>query len=94
MICCVNFPTCDSYVGTHDDGEPLGRLANRKLRQHKKMAHEWFDKIWKHNYMDRGSAYKWLSNQLEIPDTHTHIGMFNVKTCKKVINVSIEYLKK
>lgn len=25
LIACINFPKCDSYVGTHDDGTALGR---------------------------------------------------------------------
>lgn len=93
FICCVNFPKCDSYVGTHSDGTPLGRLANKGLRGAKKEAHNYFDKIWKSKIMDRSSAYKWLSKQLKIPSEFTHIGMFSVDTCLKVKILSIQKLK-
>lgn len=85
MICCKNFPQCDSYVGTHPDGEPLGRLANRELRSWKKQAHEFFDKLWKENKLSRDKCYEDLADHLGIPDKYCHIGMFQKSTCIKVI---------
>ena len=85
MICCKNFPSCDSYVGTHDDGLPLGRLADKKLRSWKKNAHDSFDKIWKEKLVERSALYEELADFLNIPDEYCHIGMFQVKTCIKVV---------
>lgn len=94
VICCVNFPKCDSYVGTHEeDGSSLGRLANNELRQYKKRAHEWFDEIWRSEYKTRDEAYEWLSETLGTPAEYTHIGMFSIPTCKKVITECIYYLE-
>jgi len=95
MICCVNYPKCNSYCGTHkEDGTSLGRLADSTLRQYKKVAHSWFDQIWRNKkLLKRNEAYDWLSEQLGIPIEMTHIGWFNIETCKKVIKVSTEYLK-
>ena len=93
MICCVNFPSCDSYVGTHEeDGSALGRLADNQLRQYKKVTHSWFDRIWKEKWMSRSEAYDWLSDELGTPRDYTHIGMFNVATCKKAIEKCTKYL--
>jgi len=92
IIACEQFPRCDSYVGTHSDGTPLGRLANKELRQAKKKAHEEFDKIWKDGHKKRGSAYAWLSDQLELPQEYTHIGMFSINTCKKVEVISKKFI--
>lgn len=89
VICCINFPNCDSYVGTHDDGESLGRLANKELRHWKKKAHDKFDLLWKEKLIDRDSAYEKLADFLMIPDKYTHIGMFSEQTCKKVYAWSI-----
>ena len=86
VIACVNFPSCDSYVGTHDDGTTLGRLANKSLRERKKQAHYWFDKIWKENYIRRSDLYDELSEFLGLPTEYTHIGMFSEKTCIKAEN--------
>lgn len=94
MICCVNFPSCDSYVGTHEeDGSSLGRLANSELRQYKKVTHSWFDRIWKEQHMSRTEAYDWLSDELELPRDMTHIGWFNITTCKKAIQLCVKYLE-
>lgn len=93
IICCSSFPRCDSFVGTHSDGSALGRLANKELRKAKIEAHKYFDIIWKKNYMTRSEAYDWLSEELEIPIDYTHMGMFSVKTCKKVVEVCKELLK-
>lgn len=88
---------CDAYVGTHrnSDGEPLGRLANADLRRAKRCAHAAFDPLW-HAKMRRdrvpkgvarGAAYQWLADQLGIPASECHIGMFDVETCKRVVEI-------
>lgn len=80
---------CNAYVGCHKDTKrPLGRLAKKELRELKKEAHLYFDKIWKLKCLTRTEAYNWLSEQLGIPLEYTHIGMFSEKTCKNVIEIS------
>lgn len=94
MICCVNYPKCDSYCGTHEeDGSSLGRLANKQLRQYKKVAHDSFDRIWKEKVLKRNEAYKWLSDEMELPLEFTHIGFFGIESCKKAITLCNEYMK-
>ena len=88
QIVCENYPKCDAHVGCHDSGKPLGRLANKELREAKKRAHEYFDVLWKFEGMKRTEAYKRLSNYLGLPKKYTHIGMFGVETCNKVIEFS------
>jgi hypothetical protein len=79
---------CDAYVGVHKGtNKALGRLANAELRYWKKEAHRYFDPIWKSSLKSRRSAYKWLSQKLKLPGTYTHIGMFGVETCKKVVEL-------
>lgn len=41
----------------------------------------------------RGSAYKWLAEQLGIRSDDCHIGMFDVDKCKKVVDICALYLK-
>ena len=80
---------CDAYVGVHKGTEiPLGRLAKKDLREAKKEAHLHFDKLWKSGKMKRTQAYQWLSDTLMIDKEYTHIGMFNLQTCKKVVELS------
>ena len=81
-------PACDAYVGVHKGTEiALGRLANRELREYKKMAHAEFDKIWRLGIMKRREAYEWLSNQMQLSKDLCHIGMFDVAQCQKVIEI-------
>ena len=81
---------CDAYVGTHKRTDtPLGRLANAELRKWKKLAHAYFDPIWQHGRFKkrRGDAYKWLSEQMKLPVSETHIGMFDVEQCRQVVSI-------
>lgn len=92
VICCVNYPKCDSYVGTHTDGRPLGRLADADLRLLKKDAHYYFDKLWKDKLLKRNVAYKLLAEHIGLPRNYTHIGWFKAETCRMVISwAKIEY---
>lgn len=51
---CENFPRCDSYVGVHkESGKPLGRLANKELRDWKIKAHASFDQLWNRKLANR-----------------------------------------
>lgn len=77
-----------AYVGCHGTGKkPLGRLADAELRKMKKAAHGAFDPIWKTNRMKRKQAYRWLAEKLNIPPEQCHIGMFDVATCKRVVEI-------
>jgi len=79
---------CDAYVGVHEGtDQPKGRLANKELREWKKKAHAAFDPLWQNKHMKRKEAYTWLSEKLGTPRNYTHIGMFSVETCKKVVEI-------
>lgn len=86
---------CSAWVGVHKGATTaLGRLANSELREYKKEAHFYFDKLWRAKIQKglsknkaRGKAYKWLSEQLGIDLEETHIGWFDVDMCKKVVQI-------
>lgn len=89
---------CGAWVGCHPGtARPLGRLANRELREAKIAAHNEFDRLWRKRYvrkhavdsrytkgMARGGRYKELAILLNIPREECHIGMFDVDQCKRV----------
>ncbi len=80
---------CDAYCGVHKGTDKsLGRLANSELRQWKKEAHKFFDVLWKDKHLVRKEAYRKLGEFLDIPASLTHIGMFDVETCMKVVEWS------
>ena len=58
---------CDAYVGTHvGRDEPLGRLANKELREWKIRAHTVFDKLWNRGTMTRKAAYAHLQKLMSM----------------------------
>jgi len=80
--------TCDAYVGVHKGTDrPLGRLADAELRHWRKVAHASFDPLWQLGTFlgRRGDAYRWLAEQMGLPEEKTHIGMFDVSQCQQVI---------
>lgn len=84
---------CKAWVGVHKGTKSaLGRLANEELREAKKKAHFYFDKLWNAKIargtkkgIARTNAYAWLSNELGMSRVETHIGWFDVDVCKKVV---------
>ena len=84
---------CDAYVGCHPGTKnPMGTVANRRLRKLRNLSHSYFDKIWKNKYLSRSQAYKWLAAELNIPPKQYHIGMFDEQTCLKAIQKCNQYL--
>lgn len=100
MYICSNFPKCDSYVGTHKKGlKPLGTLANKELREKRNQTHKLFDGLWQRKLKltadkkARKKAYKWLSQQLGIEVKDTHIALFDIDMCNRVMSLCRPYYK-
>ena len=84
---------CCAYVGCHRGSKrPLGQLADADTRKWRHRAHSCFDWLWRKHYFSRGGAYRWLAEQMGLDVKLTHIGMFDVEQCQKVITVSRKYL--
>lgn len=91
---CSAYPQCDAYVGCHPGtSKPLGRLADKRLRNAKMAAHKAFDPIWRTPSISRtpkqmrAIAYRWLAEQLGVKPKHCHIGWFDAETCERVVEV-------
>ena len=77
---------CHAWVGCHPGTiTPLGRIADAELRAAKSAAHAAFDPIWQSGKLTRHQAYRWLAWRLGIPVEHSHIGMFDVDTCRRTV---------
>jgi hypothetical protein len=87
---CYMCDTCEASVGCYDDGTPLGRLADKELKDLKMQAHAKFDPLWKDGSMKRKDAYKWLANKLRIRVEDCHIGYFGKDALLKVIEITEE----
>ena len=83
---------CNAYVGCHPGTyTPLGSLANAELRRARLQAHAVFDARWRTNGgKTRKDAYTWLGETLGLPPNQCHIGMFDLKTCQRVIQLCKE----
>ena len=93
---CSRFPQCDSYVGCHPGTDkPLGTLANKELRDARSAAHARFDPLWirkaQQQRCSKGQArrrgYRWLAKKLGIKEEACHIAMFDVETCRRVVQI-------
>jgi len=87
--------TCDAYVGCHRDTEkPLGKLANKELREIRMETHKAFDPIWQViGYgFTRKTAYETLAAELNIHRHECHIAKFDKDTCLKAIEFSNKLL--
>jgi len=85
---CEDYPHCDSYVGVHKGTDkPLGRMANARLRELKKMAHELFDPMWRNGPMKRWQAYSWLARKMDMTRKEAHIGEFDESQCERLIEI-------
>jgi len=88
VMICKNFPKCDTYVGCHKSGKPLGTPANTILRKLRNQCHEKFDKTWRGKRRSRNEAYKILSEMMNLPIEKTHIAMFDEDKCKKLLTLN------
>ena len=92
---CYLCRNCRAFVGVHTGTTtPLGTLANNELRKWRNQAHNEFDKLWKGETRQdtRHNMYGWLSKQMNLSREKTHIGMFEIEQCKKVIELAKERL--
>jgi hypothetical protein len=91
---CSKWPECDAYVGADKkSGTPLGRLANKELREWKKKAHQWIDPLWRSGILSRAKVYRIISGRMRIDPSKAHVGMFNIDQCKKAISVIRRYCR-
>lgn len=80
-------PRCYARVGCHGNtNKPLGRLANKELRDLKSAAHAAFNPLYIDGIIEsRTKAYKWLAEQMQMTRKQCHIGKFNEDECRQVV---------
>lgn len=93
LYVCRNYPTCDAYVrvkpGTR---EPIGLMADGKLRALRNTAHHYFDKLHTSGIMTKDEAYRWLAFTISAPQSQAHIGYLGEYYCQQVITESKKLL--
>lgn len=71
----------------------MGSLANKELRNLRRIAHQYFDQLYLTGLMSKEAAYEWLSNLLCTPPSEAHIGYLGEYYCKEVIAESKKLLE-
>ena len=90
---CGRYPACDSYVTAHAATRmPMGTLANRQLRQKRRIAHLALNELWQSNIMTRKEAYRWLQVQLGLEPEDTHIAMFMDYRCGETVRLCRNFM--
>ena len=90
---CYLCDNCGAYVGVHNTKtkKPLGRLANKEMRQLKMRCHEKFDKLWKIYSFKRADCYGYLAWKLGLCFRETHFGWFDIEYLNKALAV-LDYI--
>ena len=85
---------CGARVGMHPGTNiPLGTMADEATRHSRKVAKPIFEKVWKDGYMSRTDAYRWLAEQMGIPTSKCHFGMFSSSRCHQARKICTSYLR-
>ena len=91
---CSDFPRCKASHGAHKKtGQPLGTPADGPTKKARIRAHDAFDQLWKGKHMDRGDAYMWMQEAMEMPADDAHIGKFTTEQCDQLELLVDEYLE-
>lgn len=83
---CINYPSCDSYVGVHQGTmKPKGTLADGNLRNKRIQAHKKFSKLWTSRIITKKQAYKWMQFKFGLNANQAHIGLFSNYMCDQLM---------
>jgi zinc-finger-containing domain len=81
---------CNAWVSCHKGSdEPMGTLADARVRHARWRAHEYLDPLWQTSPANRSEVYEWLSEQMRIPLDECHIALFTEKQCDEVVRIVV-----
>lgn len=99
-VCTV----CQARVGCHRGKRyrPLGRLSTPGMRSAKRLAHQFFDEMWRRKMARdkatrqeaRTRAYAWLARELGVPFHLCHIGNMSPELCDRVVALCRPYVER
>lgn len=95
LYVCSHYPECDTYVRAQKGTRiPVGSMANRKLRNLRKVAHDSFDRLYRTGLMSKQDAYRWLAGILGTPMSEAHIGYLGEYYCQLVADESSKLINR
>lgn len=83
IFLCERFPVCRGYVGTHNDGRPLGTIVDKETKQLRMQVHALIDPLWKSGQYRRGEVYRKIADALGKSSYHT--GETTADECKEIL---------
>lgn len=84
---------CKAAISCVVDSQiPMGFMALKSTRKRRVKLHDVFDKIWQFKLMERAEAYKWLAQQLSIPQGDCHISRLNDNQLEAAIPICQRYV--
>jgi hypothetical protein len=88
LYVCSRYPKCDAYVSAHKQShQPMGVLANGKLRRKRIDAHRAFDRLWREGIMKKWQAYIWMQAKFGLSPRQAHIANFSEYMCDELISL-------
>lgn len=85
---CYYCHDCHAYVGTHDNGRPLGQLTTKNTHVLRKACHDIFDRTWKYEKKaSRSFLYKTLANYMQLKQKECHFGEFQAAECIEALSI-------
>lgn len=75
------------------DNGKINSPANQAMRNARQQAHRVFDQLWKAGHMSRKQCYNMLAEWMGKRPGSTHIGLFTVKECERVVEFAREQLQ-
>lgn len=78
---------CDAYCPLDDAGNPVGVLADPRLRRLRIAAHDTFDPVWQARMLSREEAYRWLAAWMGLERDECHFRYFDEAQCHLAIAI-------
>jgi hypothetical protein len=78
---------CGITHGAHPSGKPLGIPANTITRKARTKVHQLLERWQQSLRISRAQAYNRLSSLLKLRPADTHIGLFNLDQCNRLIQI-------
>jgi len=92
IFLCERFPACRGYVGTHNDGRPLGTIVDKDTKDLRIQVHAIIDPLWKSGQYKRGEVYRRIADALG-KDTY-HTGETTAEECREILKTVPALFKK
>lgn len=83
---CTQWPRCNGSHSAHPDGRPVGKPADEPTKEARRKAHDALREYQAALGLSRNGAYRHLCKLMKLRRADGHIGMFDLRTCQRLID--------